>query len=56
MEKKCDNCNEFLPLYCGAHGDCNETGLIVPNDAYCPSWNQDDPLFVIEDYDCSKGE
>lgn len=44
MSKNCDNCYEFLPLNCGAHGDCNETGLIVPNEAHCPSWHSKDDV------------
>lgn len=38
--RKCVGCFEYMALSCGEHGDCNETGLIVPKDGSCPSWHK----------------
>ena len=40
-KRECEDCFEYQPLGCGAHGDCNETGLIAPYNANCPSWHRD---------------
>ena len=49
QKRECENCLECTPLPCGDHGDCNETGLIVPNEGYCPSWNRDRYLIQGDD-------
>jgi hypothetical protein len=40
-KKRCEDCFEYMPLGCGMHGDCNETGLIVPSNGNCFSWHKD---------------